>query len=53
MSPDDNEPDVAFECDVCENPIYVEEEYYNILGEYRICSKCIEEFKKTAWRFDE
>lgn len=36
--PDDPEP--AFYCDECNEPIYVGEDYYDVEG-YRLCEYCV------------
>jgi len=53
LSPDDDEPEVIFECEVCEEPIYEGDDYYFVFEDVRVCESCMEKFRRTAWRSDD
>lgn len=46
LEPPDDEPEVAFDCEVCGDPIYVGDDYYDLTGFGKVCEHCIEEARK-------
>ncbi len=51
------DPAYAATCDICGEPIYVDEEYYELMDTFVVCPECLtewaERYRKIARPWDE
>jgi hypothetical protein len=46
-----NEEEAVTHCDLCGEPIYYDERYYNI-GELIVCQSCVKDGERSAWDWE-
>lgn len=53
LNPPEDTRRVAYSCELCEEPIYEGDDYYDIDGIGRCCEECIEGSKRLCAEVDE